>query len=158
MRGERGHQAEEKYLQGMPSLTLGATASKTCACGRSSWRPWKKISSWRWRTSGLSGGSGGKSDTQFTTLPEGVFQLPGDHTPQPPWEGLLQGARKESPAVSRTLEFKWSNVIFSWLWNTGPTLYPCVRVYRVYRCFVDLEQAYNCISQSVLWGAGAPGV
>ena len=30
--------------------------------------------------------------------PEGLFQPPGDHTPQQPWEGQLQGAGEESPA------------------------------------------------------------
>ena len=29
-----------------------------------------------------------------------VFQLPGDHIRQPPWEGQLQGAGEESAAAS----------------------------------------------------------
>ena len=39
-----------------------------------------------------------------------------DATPQPSWK--LQDARKESPAVGLTPDFKKSNgVFFFWLWN-----------------------------------------
>ena len=33
--------------------------------------------------------------------PDGVFQLSGDHTPQPPWKSLFQGTGEENSADSR---------------------------------------------------------
>ena len=34
--------------------------------------------------------------------PEGVFQLSGDHTSQPPWKSLFQGTGEENSADSQT--------------------------------------------------------
>ena len=46
--------------------------------------------------SGLADRGGGPS-IQKGGL-EGVFQLSGDHTPQPPWVSLLQGTGEENSA------------------------------------------------------------
>ena len=42
--------------------------------------------------------------------PEGVLQLSGDHTAQPPRESLFQGAGKEAPGRLLNLKFRRSNV------------------------------------------------
>lgn len=53
-----------------------------------------------------------------------MFQLQGDHTSQPPWEGLIQGAGEEGLAVSRTSDKRGTMQFSSWPWNIGPALYP----------------------------------
>ncbi len=56
--------------------------------------------------------------------PEGVFQLQGDHTSQPPRESLCQGTGKENTADSRTSDSRGTVWFSSRPWNTGPALYP----------------------------------
>ena len=57
--------------------------------------------------------------------PEGVLQLSGDHTAQPPQESLFQGAGKEAPADCRTSTSGGAMWFPSWPWNSEPALYPC---------------------------------
>ncbi len=56
--------------------------------------------------------------------PEGVCQLSGYHTAQPPWESLHQGAGKEAPTDCQTSDPRGAMQIPSWPWNSGPDLYP----------------------------------
>jgi len=56
---------------------------------------------------------------------EGVLQLSGYHTAQPPRERLFQGAGKEAPADCQTSASVGTMWIPSWPWNSGPALYPC---------------------------------
>ncbi len=73
-------------------------------------------------TSGMADRGGGPSLQEGG--PEGVFQLQGDHTSQPPREGLCQGPGKENTADSRTSDSGGRVWFSSRPWNTGPALYP----------------------------------
>ncbi len=73
-------------------------------------------------TSGMADRYGGPSLQEGG--PEGVFQLQGDHTSQPPREGLCQGTGKENTADSRTSDSGGTVWFLSRPWNTGPALYP----------------------------------
>ncbi|KAI3353352.1 hypothetical protein L3Q82_019887 [Scortum barcoo] len=58
--------------------------------------------------------------------PESVFQLQGDHTSQPPREGLRQGTGEEKPIrpiVDPRIQEEQCG-FRPWSWNTGPALYP----------------------------------
>ncbi|KAI3358272.1 hypothetical protein L3Q82_003269 [Scortum barcoo] len=59
--------------------------------------------------------------------PESVFQLQGDHTSQPPREGLRQGTGEENSAGHSRVDL-WIQEeqcgFRPWSWNTGPALYP----------------------------------
>ncbi|KAI3358077.1 hypothetical protein L3Q82_003088 [Scortum barcoo] len=48
----------------------------------------------------------------------------GDHTSQPPQEGLRQGTGEENSADSRPSDSGGTMRFSSWSWNTGPALYP----------------------------------
>ncbi len=73
-------------------------------------------------TSGVADRGGGPSLQEGG--PEGVFQLQGDHTSQPPREGLCQGTGKENTADSRTSDSGGTVWFSSRPWNTGTALYP----------------------------------
>ena len=86
--------------------------------------------------------------------PEGVFQLPGDHTPQSPWESLVQGTGEENLADSRTSDSGGTMRFSSWLWNTGPALYPPQGAggfmgvaQPVHTCFVNLEKSFDRVGR-----------
>ena len=53
-----------------------------------------------------------------------MFQLSGDHTPQPPWENLFQGTGEENSADSQTSDSGGTMRLSSWLQNTGSALNP----------------------------------
>ena len=58
-------------------------------------------------------------------VPEGVFDILGDHTCQPLFEGLLQVAGEESLAVSQTSDSRGVMWFLSWPWNTRISSIPC---------------------------------
>ncbi|KAI3354358.1 hypothetical protein L3Q82_018881, partial [Scortum barcoo] len=66
---------------------------------------------------------------------ESVFQLQGDHTSQPPREGLRQGTGEENSADSRTLDpsgFRRNNAVFVPVvehWTSSIPSAGCLRVY-----------------------------
>ena len=53
-----------------------------------------------------------------------MFQLPADHTPQPPWESLFQGTGEENSVDGWTSDSGGTMRFSSGLRNTGPALYP----------------------------------
>ena len=96
---------------------------------------------------------------------ECVFQLPRDDTLQPHCKGLLQDAGEESLAASLTRIEEEQCCFLSWLWNTGPALYPYKCTVGgwhgrfpnqpVHICFVDLEKPchlnVSCGRCSAVW-------
>ncbi len=52
-----------------------------------------------------------------------MFQLQGDHTPQPPRESLCQGTVEENSADGRTSDSGGIVRFLSRSWHTGPALY-----------------------------------
>ncbi len=85
-----------------------------------------------------------------------MFQLRGDHTPQPPRETLCQGTGEENLADSRTSD-SGGTVRFSSCRGTLDQLYTLSRVLEgawefaqpIHMCFVDLEKAFDCVPRAV---------
>ena len=96
--------------------------------------------------------------------PEGVFQLSGDHTPQPPWESLLQGTGEENLSDSRTSDSGGTMQFSSWPWNTGPALYPPQGAQGFMGICPTSEHVFYGLGEGIrpcpLWHSvgGAPGV
>ena len=74
--------------------------------------------------SGLANWGGGPS-IQKGGL-EGVFQLSGDHTPQPLWESLFQGTGEDNSNDSQTSDSGGTMQFLSWLWNTSSSNPHCI--------------------------------
>ncbi len=53
-----------------------------------------------------------------------MFQLQGDHTPQPPRESLCQGTGEENLADCSTSDSGGIVRFSSRSWHTGPAIYP----------------------------------
>ena len=89
-----------------------------------------------------------------------MFQLKGDHTPQPPWEGLFRGTGVEGTPDSRTSDSGGAMWFSPWTWNSGSALHPTSRVLKGawefsqtgHMWFVDLEKAFHRVPLGVLWG------
>ena len=98
--------------------------------------------------SGLADQGGGPSIQKGG--PEGVFQLSGDHTPQPPLENLFQGTGEENSADGQTSDSGRTMRFSSWTehWNSSIPFTGCSKDHV---CFVDLEKAWDCVSHSILW-------
>ncbi|KAI3373757.1 hypothetical protein L3Q82_022339 [Scortum barcoo] len=80
-----------------------------------------------WQTWG-----GGPSFKKVKRGPESVFQLQGDHTSQPPREGLRQGTGEENSADSRTSDsggtMRFSSLVVEH-WTSSIPSTGCLRVY-----------------------------
>ena len=75
--------------------------------------------------SGLADWGGGPSIQEGG--PEGVFQLSGDHTLQPPWESLFQSTREENSADCQTLDSTF--VLAMEHWTSSIPSAGCLRVH-----------------------------
>lgn len=75
-----------------------------------------------------------------------------ERTPQSPWDGPFQGDGVESLYISRNSDSGGTVQFLSWLWNTGPAVYPhygpegCMRV-----CSTNLPALWTW---GVTWGWG----
>ncbi|KAI3367053.1 hypothetical protein L3Q82_009685 [Scortum barcoo] len=107
---------------------------------------------------------------QFVRLQDCVSDVvvcsTGDHTSQPPREGLRQGTGEENSADSRTLGFRRNNAVFCPGRGTLDQLYTLHRVLEglwefaqpVHMCFVDLEKAFDRVPCGIQCSASAYGV
>ena len=92
--------------------------------------------------------------------PEVVFQQPGNHTPQPPQESLLQVLERRARLLVEP-RIQEEQCGFRPGCGTVDQLYTLMRALvrdwefaqPVHMCFVDLDQAYDGVPQGVLWGA-----
>ncbi|KAK7913335.1 hypothetical protein WMY93_013546 [Mugilogobius chulae] len=122
----------------------------------SSGRPWRRTIGRPQRNSGKPSDASGGGKQCFTNT---VYSAGGelltstgerDHTPQPPREGLLQGAGEETSTDSRTSDSRGAVWFSSRPWNTGPALHSPSGArgswefaQPVHMCFVDLEKAFD---------------
>ncbi|KAI3372456.1 hypothetical protein L3Q82_022939 [Scortum barcoo] len=79
--------------------------------------------------------------------------MEGDHTSQPPREGLRQGTGEENSADSQTSDSGGTMRFSSQSWNQLYTLHRVLEsLWESNQCFVDLEKAFDHVPRGILCG------